>query len=112
MRRDFRTGQRPGISLKDRLPYGRRPPADPGAQVAQLVEHVTENHGVAGSIPALGTIISVTYPVSLARILNNFAIGITLGVTCDRSRDRRPQVHEPRAGMIYSDDSSVFSDHC
>ncbi len=26
------------------------------AQVAQLVEHVTENHGVAGSIPALGTI--------------------------------------------------------
>jgi hypothetical protein len=24
-------------------------------QVAQLVEHVTENHGVAGSIPALGT---------------------------------------------------------
>lgn len=25
------------------------------AQVAQLVEHVTENHGVAGSIPALGT---------------------------------------------------------
>jgi hypothetical protein len=27
------------------------------AQVAQLVEHVTENHGVAGSIPALGTII-------------------------------------------------------
>ena len=24
-------------------------------QVAQLVEHVTENHGVAGSIPALAT---------------------------------------------------------
>ena len=27
-----------------------------GAQVAQLVEHVTENHGVGGSIPPLGTI--------------------------------------------------------
>ena len=26
------------------------------AQVAQLVEHVTENHGVGGSIPSLGTI--------------------------------------------------------
>ncbi len=29
--------------------------ADPDAQVAQLVEHVTENHGVGGSIPPLGT---------------------------------------------------------
>ena len=28
------------------------------AQVAQLVEHVTENHGVTGSIPVLGTISS------------------------------------------------------
>ena len=35
-----------------------RPPAATrgrGAQVAQLVEHVTENHGVGGSIPPLGT---------------------------------------------------------
>jgi hypothetical protein len=31
-----------------------------GAQVAQLVEHVTENHGVGGSIPPLGTTISIT----------------------------------------------------
>ena len=30
------------------------------AQVAQLVEHVTENHGVAGSIPALGTMLFKT----------------------------------------------------
>ena len=30
--------------------------AGPRAQVAQLVEHVTENHGVTGSIPVLGTI--------------------------------------------------------
>ena len=31
------------------------------AQVAQLVEHVTENHGVGGSIPPLGTIASVEH---------------------------------------------------
>src|ERR1051325_4223545 len=36
--------------------FGPRPNGDgPGAQVAQLVEHVTENHGVGGSIPPLGT---------------------------------------------------------
>ena len=29
---------------------------DACAQVAQLVEHATENRSVAGSIPALGTI--------------------------------------------------------
>ena len=29
------------------------------AQVAQLVEHVTENHGVGGSIPPLGTSITL-----------------------------------------------------
>ncbi len=28
-----------------------------GAQIAQLVEHATENRNVAGSIPALGTIL-------------------------------------------------------
>jgi hypothetical protein len=33
-------------------------PVRHGAQVAQLVEHVTENHGVGGSIPPLGTITS------------------------------------------------------
>ena len=30
-------------------------PAPDSAEVAQLVEHVTENHGVASSILALGT---------------------------------------------------------
>jgi hypothetical protein len=40
----------PGISLNSG-----------GAQVAQLVEHVTENHGVGGSIPPLGTI-SISQP--------------------------------------------------
>ena len=34
------------------------------AQVAQLVEHVTENHGVGGSIPPLGTTLK-----SLAKIV-------------------------------------------
>jgi hypothetical protein len=33
----------------------RAAPMPCGAQVAQLVEHVTENHGVGGSIPPLGT---------------------------------------------------------
>jgi hypothetical protein len=49
---------RPAL-LADRQP---RPPVHPRtstrkhpAQVAQLVEHVTENHGVGGSIPPLGT---------------------------------------------------------
>ena len=34
---------------------GGAPIAHPCAEVAQLVEHVTENHGVGGSIPSLGT---------------------------------------------------------
>jgi hypothetical protein len=34
--------------------------AEAQAQVAQLVEHVTENHGVGGSIPPLGTIASLS----------------------------------------------------
>ena len=37
------------------LPYTWHPDRD-GAQVAQLVEHATENRGVGGSIPPLGTI--------------------------------------------------------
>src|SRR6185437_3242829 len=38
------------------LALGGAPSSDANAQVAQLVEHVTENHGVGGSIPPLGTI--------------------------------------------------------
>jgi hypothetical protein len=37
----------------------RRTKAGAGAQVAQLVEHATENRSVGGSIPPLGTIISI-----------------------------------------------------
>lgn len=33
----------------------------PGAQVAQLVEHATENRSVTGSIPVLGTIYSLRF---------------------------------------------------
>jgi hypothetical protein len=35
------------------------------AQVAQLVEHCTENAGVGGSIPPLGTTIFQTMPAKL-----------------------------------------------
>jgi hypothetical protein len=42
-------------------------PATNGAQVAQLVEHATENRSVAGSIPALGTILSPSPRVSYAK---------------------------------------------
>ena len=44
---------RPPSPGKTSLPRGCQIPC---AQVAQLVEHVTENHGVTGSIPVLGTI--------------------------------------------------------
>lgn len=37
----------------------------PGAQVAQLVEHATENRSVTGSIPVLGTI----YPLKFGKML-------------------------------------------
>ncbi len=43
---------RASITRRARLTASHR---EPGAQVAQLVEHVTENHGVGGSIPPLGT---------------------------------------------------------
>ena len=41
----------------------------PGAQVAQLVEHVTENHGVGGSIPPLGTINILKYVIFLTWLI-------------------------------------------
>ena len=53
----------PGTALYNPGPLPPLPPvpAEPGAQVAQLVEHVTENHGVGGSIPPLGTTILLSY---------------------------------------------------
>src|SRR5262249_16062952 len=59
-----KAGQGRSTSLKSRDPRRGKPtqgsslsPDIPGnAQVGQLVEHMTENHGVGGSIPPLGTI--------------------------------------------------------
>ena len=48
---DGRAGQR--AASPSYRPLSFRPCRN--AQVAQLVEHVTENHGVGGSIPSLGT---------------------------------------------------------
>ena len=42
----------------------------PLAQVAQLVEHVTENHGVGGSIPPLGTI----FPLNINELYGNYVL--------------------------------------
>src|SRR6185295_11811060 len=58
-------------------------PAGSGAQVAQLVEHVTENHGVGGSIPPLGTtfnaIKSIIYMELAQRMLAGDAFGDAKG---------------------------------
>ena len=44
-----------GVIARDAsLRWGARP--ETWAQVAQLVEHATENRSVGGSIPSLGTI--------------------------------------------------------
>jgi hypothetical protein len=63
------------------------PPPGPGAQVAQLVEHVTENHGVAGSIPALGTspILIATHFVSFLNLINSlFEFDLNIGSHSER----------------------------
>src|SRR2546423_2309475 len=41
-------------------------PARPDAQVAQLVEHCTENAGVGGSIPPLGTKVKIDLRLPLS----------------------------------------------
>ena len=53
-----RSSQRSGTGGSVVVQYGRslpRPGSAGRAEIAQLVEHVTENHGVASSILALGT---------------------------------------------------------
>ena len=78
-------GQRRGRRLGSRARFERAHPPAARAQVAQLVEHVTENHGVGGSIPPLGTI-SWTLPP--ARVAGGFfARGI--------ERLRRPSSNRP-----------------
>src|SRR5215218_2603864 len=55
-----------------------RPAARPDAQVAQLVEHATENRSVGGSIPPLGTkiflIVSVTWLLSCEAEASSFIV--------------------------------------
>lgn len=51
-----KAGQAQNPSLYPRQPTTQRDAAD--AQVAQLVEHATENRSVGGSIPSLGTIVT------------------------------------------------------
>src|SRR5581483_8420299 len=59
-----------------KTPASRTPRSGPAAaQVAQLVEHVTENHGVGGSIPPLGTSICVPTSRSLQKGLRPGAFG-------------------------------------
>ena len=48
------------------------------AQVAQLVEHATENRGVGGSIPPLGT---TSFGDTQVKLLNsNVSLNETIGV--------------------------------
>ncbi len=47
-----------GAKARERTAHTAGRPDRRHAQVAQLVEHVTENHGVGGSIPPLGTIVA------------------------------------------------------
>jgi D-serine deaminase-like pyridoxal phosphate-dependent protein len=50
------------VTVRERPRSSGSPGSDANAQVAQLVEHVTENHGVGGSIPPLGTILDLSTP--------------------------------------------------
>src|ERR1700689_4519226 len=50
------------INIQSRFLFSNRL----GAQVAQLVEHCTENAGVGGSIPPLGTIIKIRFLIQLS----------------------------------------------
>src|SRR5438874_7002889 len=86
---------RPRFSVVDRAGQPDYKPPLPGprwagsAQVAQLVEHATENRSVGGSIPPLGTITS-THPMSVVRgggRSPRMGIGIQFPIdTCRRFR--------------------------
>ena len=51
-----------------------------GAEIAQLVEHGTENPGVAGSIPALGTSFQAGAPLFGGRLLHGALGAVVLYV--------------------------------
>lgn len=64
-----------------------------GAQVAQLVEHVTENPGVGGSNPPLGTILNLLESIGYWRVMPS-AVRVALhscytgrACLCGRGRD-------------------------
>ena len=59
-----KAGQAQNPSLYPRQPTTQRDAAD--AQVAQLVEHATENRSVGGSTPSLGTIKLPSRPIGLS----------------------------------------------
>jgi hypothetical protein len=70
-------------------PSAFRTGAASDAQVAQLVEHMTENHGVGGSIPPLGTI---THPQPSSALLISAQIANLSG--CSQPRRTRPMPFE------------------
>src|SRR3954462_5506143 len=81
---DLKTAKTSAVLDRARVaPYKRRSPtglaAGGDAQVAQLVEHATENRSVGGSIPPLGT--------NDFKCLGTFGWdGVTDAVTAPRSR--------------------------
>ncbi len=59
------------------------------AQVAQLVEHATENRSVAGSIPALGTILTPRHtPQPITRDAHRRAVTMVVQALSSFGRSR------------------------
>jgi hypothetical protein len=94
-------------TVRDRPRFGGPARLRANAQVAQLVEHVTENHGVGGSIPPLGT----THPCQAtcqdrtARLLrrkHDYAIRAFAGFTAAIPR-------APREAFWFDRDQSVWT---
>ena len=72
-------------------------------QVAQLVEHRTENPGVAGSIPALATSPKTPNGCRKASLPAFFRIWISLGRSLDDASGNGSQVHDRSAIAGVSD---------
>ena len=60
-----------------------------------MVEHVTENHGVAGSIPALGTILTISVFEMLARALALTAVALVI-----LAAKKLPPKEVPKEGRV------------
>ena len=89
---------RPGVSPKHSAARHRFTGPIQRAQVAQLVEHATENRSVGGSIPPLGTIPSRSVPAERPR--SGTGRGLTVRQIIDeveRITGRKvPHVMKPR----------------